>query len=201
MIVVDYGRLLMIMPRCPQAGTYAPLLADAMASESITTVTRAAAFLAHLAHESSELRKWREEADGLAYEGRRDLGNVETGDGPKYRGGGPIQLTGRSNYRAAGEAIGVDLEGNPQLIEQPAIGFRVACWFWTKGAGMRLSKLARTRVGYGCNLNIVADHLDFEGTTMAVQGAATLDGPSHHARRVAYYHRALEVLGVGALLK
>ena len=58
-----------------------------------------AGFLAQLAHESGQLRYMEEIASGSAYEGRRDLGNTQPGDGVRFKGRGPIQLTGRSNYR------------------------------------------------------------------------------------------------------
>lgn len=64
------------------------------------------------------------------------LGNrgENTGDGWRYRGRGPIQLTGRSNYTGCGKAIGVDLVNEPDLLLEPEIGVRAALWFWrTKG--------------------------------------------------------------------
>jgi predicted chitinase len=69
-------------------------------------------------------------ASGQAYEGRRDLGNTQPGDGRRYKGRGPIQITGRANYRAAGKALGLPLEQNPKLAENPEVGFRLAAWYW-----------------------------------------------------------------------
>lgn len=57
-------------------------------------------FLAQIAHESGGLRWFKELADGWDYEGREDLGNVQPGDGPRFKGAGVIQLTGRANYQA-----------------------------------------------------------------------------------------------------
>jgi putative chitinase len=57
-------------------------------------------FLSQTAHESGGLKWLKEIADGRAYEGRKDLGNIHAGDGPKYKGAGVIQLTGRNNYQA-----------------------------------------------------------------------------------------------------
>lgn len=44
-------------------------------------------------------------ASGAAYEGRKDLGNTQPGDGKRFKGRGPIQLTGRANYKKAGDAV------------------------------------------------------------------------------------------------
>jgi hypothetical protein len=59
------------------------------------------------------------------YEGRRDLGNTQPGDGARYHGRGYIQLTGRANYRAYGQKLGVPLEQNPDLALQPDVAARV----------------------------------------------------------------------------
>jgi len=58
------------------------------------------------------------------------LGNVRPGDGSKYIGRGYIQLTGRYNYRKAGEALGLPLEEKPELVENPAVAAKVALWYW-----------------------------------------------------------------------
>ena len=57
-------------------------------------------FLSQTAHESGGLKWLKELANGKAYEGRKDLGNTVPGDGPRYKGAGVIQLTGRANYQA-----------------------------------------------------------------------------------------------------
>jgi putative chitinase len=66
----------------------------------------------------------------LAYSGRKDLGNVEDDDGWAYRGGGFLQITGRACYHEAGVALGIDLEGMPELIEDPVISLNAALWVW-----------------------------------------------------------------------
>lgn len=71
----------------------------------ITTAPRLRHFLSQIAHESGGLQYTEELADGSDYEGRDDLGNVNPGDGPKYKGAGVIQLTGRTNYQAFSNAI------------------------------------------------------------------------------------------------
>lgn len=73
---------------------------------SINTPARIRHFLAQVAHESGGLRWMRELASGDAYEGRKDLGNTATGDGPKFKGAGALQLTGRHNYQRFSDFIG-----------------------------------------------------------------------------------------------
>ena len=112
-----------------------------MAEGSVNTCLRKSAFLAQIAHESGQLLYMEELASGAAYENRPDLGNTQPGDGKRYKSRGPIQLTGRDNYRKAGQALGLDLEGNPELVKTPEVGFRTTVWFWTT---RRLNELADT---------------------------------------------------------
>jgi hypothetical protein len=73
---------------------------------------RIAVFLAQIGHESGGLRYTVELASGQAYEWRKDLGNINPGDGARFKGRGWIQLTGRHNYRQAGKAIGGGFRDN-----------------------------------------------------------------------------------------
>jgi len=92
-----------------------------------------AAIMAQCAHESGGFRYFKEFASGKAYEGRKDLGNTQSGDGVKYKGRGYIQITGRANYRACGNYIGKDLINQPQLLEQKEAGAAAVIWFFSKG--------------------------------------------------------------------
>jgi hypothetical protein len=65
------------------------------------------------------------------YANRIGNGNEASGDGWRYRGRGPIQLTGRANYRACGAAIGMDIEATPDLVQEPVAGALAAAWFWS----------------------------------------------------------------------
>lgn len=64
------------------------------------------------------------------YANRLGNGDEDSGDGWKYRGRGLIELTGRANYMAAGDALGVDLKGNPDLVAQPEMAAMTAGWYW-----------------------------------------------------------------------
>jgi predicted chitinase len=168
------GMMRDIMPNLPAAKRqlYLPYLNKAMREFEIATYLRASAFLAQLAHESAELRYFEEIASGKAYEGRKDLGNTKPGDGVKYKGHGPIQITGRANHTACGKALGLDLVNNPTLITQPPNAFRSAGWFWdTRG------------------LNALADQRLFKAITKKING-----GFNGLADRQKYYDRALRII-------
>lgn len=76
---------------------------------NITTLSRMRHFISQCSHESGAGLWPKELASGVAYEYRSDLGNTQPGDGPKYKGGGYIQLTGRYNYTTFSNAIGDSL--------------------------------------------------------------------------------------------
>lgn len=154
-------------------------LNSAMVEAQIDTPLRQAAFVAQVAEESDEFRHLEEEGDGWRYEGRHDLGNTVRGDGPRFKGRGYIQLTGRRNYTRAGGALGVDLVGNPELAARPDIAARISAWYWTMKA-----------------LNPLADNGDFLGITKAING-----GTNGLAAREEFYARALTVLGAELVCK
>lgn len=146
-------------------------LVEAMRAAAIDTPLRQAHFLAQIGHESGGLRWTEELASGEAYEGRADLGNRRPGDGRRFKGRGLIQLTGRANYRAFGEAVGQDLTsdaGACRVAEEPALCVGAATWFWSRNG-----------------LNALADRDDLEAVTRRVNG-----GLNGLADRAAYLRRA-----------
>jgi len=131
----------------PNAGRrlddHVPYIIEAMDEGNIKTPRRIAAFMAQVAHESGEYlymqEIWGPTEAQLGYEGRSDLGNFKSGDGRRFAGHGPIQITGRGNHKACGDALGLDLISEPMLITMPEHATRSAVWFWNRH---NLSKLA-----------------------------------------------------------
>lgn len=109
-----------------------PILASTLDEYGINTRLRIAHFLGQCCHEAAGFRTTEEFGSGRYLEGRRDLGNIKKGDGPRYKGRGLIQLTGRANYRDVGKALGVDLEDNPLLAEEPQLSLKIACEYWKR---------------------------------------------------------------------
>jgi len=107
-----------------------PVLASTLAQYAINTDLRVAHFVAQTCHEVAGYRTTEEFADGSAYEGRADLGNTQPGDGPRFKGRGLLQLTGRANYRTMGQTLGLPLEQHPEQAGDPVISLRIACEYW-----------------------------------------------------------------------
>lgn len=104
--------------------------------------------------------------------GAVNLGNTESGDGWKFRGRSLIQVTGRANYRKCGQAIGLNLEVHPELLERPENAARAAAWFWSTNG-----------------LNQLADNDNIVGITRKINGGT--NGLDDRKER---YDRAIKVL-------
>lgn len=168
----------------PYAGDRAAIFLDclnaAFVEFGIDTPQRIASALAQLAHESGSLRYTREIADGSAYEGRTDLGNVQPGDGKRYVGRGFLQVTGRANTEACLAALGRKLD-DLSYLETPIGASRSAGWFWkTHG------------------LNAFADRGLFASLTAAINGKIGQNGIRLAGLddRITGYVRCLKALGV-----
>ena len=176
------AQLQKIMPNlaAPKRALYLPHLNAAMAAHGIDTALRTAAFIAQLAHESGEFR-WMEEIWGptaaqLRYEPPGDLakrlGNTQAGDGKRFKGRGPIQITGRFNYQTYGDLLGVDLVADPARAAAPEVAFATAGLYWQRNG-----------------LNELADAREFVTITKRING-----GTNGLADRQMYYERAQGVL-------
>lgn len=159
-----------------------PAVKYALAQSECTNPRRVAEWFAQIGHESAGLLYMEELADGSAYEGRADLGNTEPGDGRRFKGHGPIQITGRSNHRQVSEwafAHGhvpspTYFVDNPDELGGDTFGFLGAAWYWT--------------VARGNQINEAADREDHETVCRLING-----GLHGFEDRVQRYHRALAV--------
>jgi predicted chitinase/5'(3')-deoxyribonucleotidase len=75
----------------------------------------------------------------------KTLGNTKVGDGSRYKGRGYIQLTGRYNYKKAGQALGLPLEEKPEMVEKPEVAAKVAVWFWQNRVQPKVDDFGDTR--------------------------------------------------------
>jgi putative chitinase len=173
--MITLAQLVAIMPYAKaRAEKFLAPLNAAMEEFDINTPARQAAFLAQVGHESGQLLYVKELASGAAYEGRKDLGNTQPGDGVKYKGRGLIQVTGRINYLEVGLSLDLDCLNDPGVLETPANACRSAAWWWKKHG-----------------LNELADKGDFLLITKRING-----GTNGLADRQALWEVAKRVLSV-----
>ncbi|MCQ4255295.1 glycoside hydrolase family 19 protein [Stutzerimonas stutzeri] len=167
----------------------------------INTPLRIAHFLSQIGHETGELRHAAELSSGKQYEGRLDLGNTQAGDGPKFKGRGLLQITGRSNYEACEvflktikEFEDLDITSSTERAEQLAYNPKLAAL----ASGYYWAKLKP-------KLNSVADSDDLFWVSVYVNGWARQDKPfypnknkepnnMHH--RAQMLERAKRALGI-----
>lgn len=139
-----------------------------LANAGIEDPTEINQFLAQMEHESAGFKKLREVASGKNYEGRKDLGNTQKGDGERFKGRGFIQLTGRDNYKRFGDMLGIDLIKNPELAEQPEIAAKIAVAYWQNRVKPKIK-----------------DFNDVEAVTKIINGG--LNGLQDRSKRFAKY--------------
>ena len=120
--------------------------------------------LGQIQHESDNFKYMEELKSGDAYEGRKDLGNTNKGDGKRYKGRGPIQVTGRYNYEKIYNDFFVpnglgeyDIVNNPELAKHPYIGSLLSIgWLATTSNGKSAIE--------------AANRYDIKGATYAING-------------------------------
>lgn len=132
----DYGNVAPAKPLSVSSKQGEDAVRAAAAQEGITDPTELNALLAQVEHESGKY-KYTAELGSRGYfdkyEGRKDLGNTQQGDGYRYRGRGFIQLTGRANYTAFARDTGIDVVNNPDILtSNPLMAAKVAIWYWKK---------------------------------------------------------------------
>ena len=178
----------LMCPRLPSArrAELLPHINAALARFGIDTKLRVAAFLSNLMHESGSFKYsreiWGPTPAQRRYEGRRDLGNTLPGDGKRFMGRGFIQTTGRGNYRRVGRALGLDLEAQPEMLEQPRNAALSAAFFWHDNKLNRLADCLRGKRDAS------------EQKTLAAICKRINGGTNGLAERVTLYWRALAVL-------
>jgi putative chitinase len=170
---IDPGALRHVCPNLSErdAARIADGLGEAFARYDINTPRRAAMAVAQWAHESDHFRTATEYASGDDYEGRSDLGNINPGDGRRFKGRGRIMITGRANYEEIARAFGIDCINRPELLAESPHSELASGWWWNSR---------------GCNA--FCDRDDFVGLTRKINGG--LNGLEDRKR---FYARAQQV--------
>lgn len=129
---------------------------------------------------ADEYARQPEKIANIVYANRMDNGDSASGDGWRYRGRGPIQLTGKVNYKSFGKAMGVDVVSNPDLVStDKKIALMSAIWFWNSR-----------------NLNDLADNGDIKTMTKKING-----GYIGLEDRIKHYNEAIKCLGEDAVVE
>lgn len=193
-----------LLPKNKESSHWYKAMADLLPKYEIDTPERVAGFIAQCSHESAEFSVLEENLNysanalkavfgkyfrdrspdayarkpeaiaNVVYASRMGNGSTKSGDGWKFRGRGVIQLTGKNNYMAFGEATGLSDEDQIiKYLETKEGALESACWFWKAN-----------------NLNTAADAKDIKKMTKLING-----GYNGLEDREKHYKHALEVLG------
>jgi predicted chitinase len=175
--------------------TYAGLTAaigkfPAFANTGSDTVKKqeAAAFLANVSHETGHLVYVTEIDKSGNYCDTSQSYGCPAGT-YAYYGRGPLQLSWNFNYYAAGNYLGLNLLGNPYLVEQdPSVAWMTGLWYWFTGTG----------AGGVTSHNAMVNGNGFGATIRAINGGLECDGhnPAQMQDRVNLYQQYASMLGV-----
>ncbi|MFE2102594.1 glycoside hydrolase family 19 protein [Streptomyces sp. NPDC059468] len=152
----------------------------------------AAAFLANVSHETG----------GLVYVVEQNTANYPhycdwsqpygcPAGQAAYYGRGPIQLSWNFNYKAAGDALGIDLLNNPNLVQTDAsVAWKTGLWYWN----------TQTGPGTMTPHNAMVNSAGFGQTIRSINGSLECDGrnPAQVQSRVDAYQRFVQILGASA---
>lgn len=192
----------LIFPNCSDSESWISAMSELFPKYEINTPERISAFIAQCGHESGGFRVFEENLNysakglqlvfgkyfknknileyarnpekiaNLVYANRMGNGNPETGDGWKYRGRGPIQITGKYNYFQFSYDMGIDISNPDILCKDIKISLLSAIWFWNKH-----------------NLNIYADSRNLIQMTKIING-----GDKGLKSRIEYFDKILVLL-------
>ncbi|TMW57804.1 hypothetical protein Poli38472_014407 [Pythium oligandrum] len=153
-----------------------------------------AAFLAQTSHECDHYKAAEEYAKDTFPESQYcNAGQVPCAAGHRYHGRGPIQLSWNYNYKAAGDAIGVDLLNQPELVgTDKSITWQTALWYWMTPQG-----------GKGIIHDVATKDDGFAQSTNIINGGLECGGPnqSNELQRIEYYKKICSALGVEPVSK
>ncbi|WP_327426333.1 MULTISPECIES: glycoside hydrolase family 19 protein [unclassified Streptomyces] len=197
--VVSEAQFNQMFPNRNSFYTYSGLRAamsayPAFANTGSDTVKKqeAAAFLANVSHETG----------GLVYVVEQNTANYShycdwsqsygcPAGQSAYYGRGPIQLSWNFNYKAAGDALGIDLLNNPYLVQNDAsVAWKTGLWYWNTQTG------PGTMTGH----NAMVNSAGFGQTIRSINGSLECDGknPAQVQSRVDAYQRFVQILGTTA---
>jgi hypothetical protein len=155
-----------------------PVVLNQCLADGIIDRAQLAYVFATAQHESHWGRFMLELSDGSQYEGRADLGNTRPGDGPRFKGRGFVQITGRLNYTKWARKLGIDLVSFPEKAAIPEVAAIIISRGMRDGSftGLKLSDF------------IAGSRIDFVNARRIVNG---LDRANDIAEIARDYHKAL----------